>query len=221
MFYSSRENKPVSLAQYEAGMVEQEQKYIYYACGDSTARLDRLPQAEPVREKGYAILYLTDEVDEFVMNMLGTYNEKELKNVNSDDLGIEAEDTDRTEQLEKANEEMFAFIKECLGDAVAAVKLSKKLKSSPVCLGTQGEITLEMEKYFAALPGSEGKIKAERVLELNPSHPVFEALARAYASDRDKAARYARLLHFQALLYAGMEISDPGEYSELICELMI
>ncbi|MBO4330666.1 MAG: molecular chaperone HtpG, partial [Oscillospiraceae bacterium] len=205
LFYSSAKEKPVSLAEYAADMPE-EQKYIYYACGESIARLSSLPQAEPIREKGYAILYLTDEVDEFVMNMLGSYGEKELRSVNAEDLGIEDGGETRTEELEKANEEMLSFLKDSLGGSVAEVKLSKKLKSYPVYLGVKGDITLEMEKYFSSLPGSEGKVKAERVLELNPSHPVFEALIRAYASDRDKAAKYARLLYFQALLYAGAEI---------------
>ncbi|MCR4770762.1 MAG: molecular chaperone HtpG [Oscillospiraceae bacterium] len=219
MFYSSAKEKPVSLSEYTADMPE-DQKYIYYACGESIARLSSLPQAEPVREKGYAILYLTDEVDEFVMNMLGSYGEKELRNVNADDLGIEDAGDGRTEELEKANEEMLGFLKDSLDGSVAAVKLSKKLKTYPVYLGVQGDITLEMEKYFSSLPGSENKVKAERVLELNPSHPVFEALVRAYASDKDKAAKYARLLYFQALLYAGVEISDPSAYAQLICELM-
>ncbi len=222
VFYSSREQKPISLSDYVAAMPEG-QKYIYYACGDSVARLDKLPQSEPVKEKGYAVLYLTDEVDEFVMNMLGSFEEKEFKSVKADDLGLD-EDKDaekRTEEIEKANEKLFEFVKETLGGAVAAVKLSRKLKSYPVCLGTQGEITLEMEKYFSSIPGSENKIKAERVLELNASHPVFEALVRAFAADREKAAKYARLLYFQALLYAGAEIPDPNEYAELISGLIV
>jgi molecular chaperone HtpG len=222
MFYSSREQKLISLSDYVAAMPEV-QKYIYYACGDSLARLDKLPQREPVKEKGYAVLYLTDEVDEFVMNMLGSFEEKEFKSVKADDLGLD-EDKDaekRTEEIEKANEKLFEFVKEALGGAVAAVRLSRKLKSYPVCLGTQGEITLEMEKYFSSIPGSENKIKAERVLELNASHPVFEALVKAFATDREKAAKYARLLYFQALLYAGAEIPDPNEYAEIISGLIV
>ncbi len=127
----------------------------------------------------------------------------------------------KAKKLEKANEQLFEFIKESLGDAVAAVKLSRKLKSYPVCLGTQGEITLEMEKYFSNLPGSENKVKAERVLELNASHPVFEALVKAFAEDKEKAAKYAKLIYFQALLYAGTDIPDPNEYAELISGLLV
>jgi molecular chaperone HtpG len=222
LFYSSKEQKPISLSAYVAAMPEG-QKYIYYACGDSLARLDKLPQSEPVKEKGYAVLYLTDEIDEFVMNMLGSYEEKELKSVKAEDLGLDEDKAEekKAKKLEKANEQLFEFIKETLGGAVAAVKLSRKLKSYPVCLGTQGEISLEMEKYFSGLPGSEGKVKAERVLELNASHPAFEALVRAFAADKEKAARYARLLYFEALLYAGAEIPDPAEYAELINGLIV
>ena len=203
MFYSSTAQKPVSLADYVAAMPE-EQKAIYFACGDTVARLDKLPQAEPIREKGWAILYLTDEVDEFVMNMLGSFEEKELKNVNSSDLGLGDEGE-----------------KEKLDGAVSAVRLSGSLKSAPVCLGTQGEITLEMEKYFASIPGNGEKIKAERVLELNPTHPVFEKLVRAYTGDPEKAAKYARILYYEALLYAGVAIPDPAEFAALVSELMV
>ena len=221
MFYSSTAQKPVTLADYVAAMPE-EQKFIYYACGDTVARLDKLPQAEPIREKGWAILYLTDEVDEFVMNMLGSYEEKELKNVNASDLGLgDDADKEKLEAQEKANEGLLNFVKEKLEGAVSAVKLNGSLKSAPVCLGTQGEITLEMEKYFASIPGSGEKIKAERVLELNPGHPVFETLVRAYTGDQEKAAKYAKLLYYEALLYAGTAIPDPAEFAGLISELMV
>ena len=156
------------------------------------------------------------------MNMLGAYQEKELKNVNSSDLGLGDEgDKEKLAEQEKANEAMLDFIREKLDGAVSAVKLSGNLKSAPACLGTQGEITLEMEKYFASIPGSGDKIKAERVLELNPSHPVFESLVRAYTGDPEKAAKYAKLLYCQALLYAGVTIPDPAEFAGLISELMV
>ena len=221
MFYSSTAEKAVSLKDYVEAMPE-EQKYIYYACGDTVARLAGLPQAEPIREKGWAILYLTDETDEFVMNMLGTYEEKELKNVNSSDLGLgDEEDKARLEEQEKANEGLLSFVKDKLEGAVSAVKLSGALKSAPVCLGTQGEITLEMEKYFASIPGSGERIKAERVLELNPSHPAFESLVRAYTGDPERAGKYAKLLYYEALLYAGIAIPDPAEFAALVTELMV
>ena len=221
LFYSSTQEKAVSLKEYADAMPE-EQKFIYYACGDSISRLAGLPQAEPVREKGWAILYLTDEVDEFVMNMLGSYEEKELKNVISADLGLGDEgEKERLEEQEKANEGLLSFVKDKLDGAVSAVKLSGSLRSAPVCLGTQGEITLEMEKYFASIPGSGEKIKAERVLELNPSHPAFESLVRAWAGDQEKAGKYAKLLYYEALLYAGLNIPDPADFAGLVTELMV
>ena len=220
MFYSSTAQKPVSLADYVAAMPE-EQKAIYFACGDTVARLDKLPQAEPIREKGWAILYLTDEVDEFVMNMLGSFEEKELKNVNSSDLGLGDEGEKEKLAEQEANQALLDFVKEKLDGAVSAVRLSGSLKSAPVCLGTQGEITLEMEKYFASIPGNGEKIKAERVLELNPTHPVFEKLVRAYTGDPEKAAKYARILYYEALLYAGVAIPDPAEFAALVSELMV
>ena len=175
-----------------------------------------------MREKGWSILYLTDEVDEFVMNMIGEYQEKPLKNVITGDPDLESgEDKEKLEKLQQANEAMLAFAKEALEGAVENVTLSGQLKSAPACLGTQGEITLEMEKYFASIPGSGDKIKAQRVLELNPEHPVFETLVRAYAGAQEKAKKYVKLLYFQALLYAGAEITDPAAYADLISELMV
>ena len=221
LFYDSGAKKPIPLAAYVSAMPE-EQKSVYYACGDTVARLEKLPQAEPVREKGWSILYLTDEVDEFVMNMIGEYQEKPLKNVITGDPDLASgEDKEKLEKLQQANEAMLAFAKEALEGAVENVTLSGQLKSAPACLGTQGEITLEMEKYFASIPGSGDKIKAQRVLELNPEHPVFEALVRAYAGDPEKAKKYVKLLYFQALLYAGAEITDPAAYADLISELMV
>ncbi len=221
LFYDSGAKKPIPLKSYVSAMPE-EQKSIYYACGDTVARLEKLPQAEPVREKGWSILYLTDEVDEFVMNMIGEYQEKPLKNVISGDPDLESgEDKEKLEKLQQANEELLKFAKEALEGAVENVTLSGALKSAPACLGTQGEITLEMEKYFASIPGTGDKIKAQRVLELNPEHPVFEALIRAFAGDKEKAKKYVKLLYFQALLYAGAEIPDPAACADLISELMV
>jgi molecular chaperone HtpG len=221
MFYSSAAQKPVSLAEYVKGMPE-EQKYIYYARGESVARLDKLPQAEPVREAGYAILYLTEDVDEFVMNMLGEYEGKQLKSVNDEDLGLESsENKEETEKKEEQNKDLLDFVKETLDGAVAAVKLSHKLKNSPVCLTTQGPISLEMERYFNSVPGAGEKVKAERVLELNASHPVFTALQIAWAQDQEKAKKYAKLLYFQSLLLSDAPIEDPAAYAELVSELMV
>jgi molecular chaperone HtpG len=221
MFYSSKDQRLVSLSSYVKNMPE-EQKYVYYACGESTGILDKLPQAEQVRERGYEILYLTDSVDEFVVKTLGKFEEKEFRSVNDDDLGLESEDEKKdSEQQETESRELLDFVKESLDGKVAAVKLSRKLKSHPACLATQGGVSLEMERYFASLQGegTEG-VKAERVLELNAAHPVFESLKKSFDKDRDRASRFAQLLYDQALIFAGLQIEDPAKFSELVCELM-
>ena len=221
MFYSSVEGELVSLSDYVSKMPE-EQKFIYFACGDSIARLDKLPQTEPIKEQGFSILYLTDEVDEFVANMLGEYDGKALKSIHSDDLGLETDEIkEETEKQETENKDLLDFVNESLGGKVAAVKISHKLKSHPVCLSTQGAVSLEMEKYFASLPSGTEKLKAERVLELNAGHKTFDALKAAWETDKDKAAAYAKLLYFQALLIAGTDIEDPSEYVELVNELIV
>ena len=221
LFHSSNENDMVSLSDYVSKMPE-EQKFIYYACGDSIARLDKLPQTEPVKEKGFSILYLTEEPDEFVVSMLGEFDKKTFKSVNSDDLGLESEESkEETEKQETENKELLDFVRDSLNGNVAAVKLSHKLKSHPVCLSAQGTISLEMEKYFSSLPGGGEKMKAERVLELNANHKTFNALKMAFMRDKDKAAKYAKLLYFQALLIAGTDIPDPGEYAGLVDELIV
>ena len=221
MFFSSTEKKLVSLNEYVSRMPE-EQKYIYYACGESVSKLDTLPQTELIRDKDYEILYLTDSVDEFVVRMLGKFEDKEFKSVNDKDLGIETdEEKKETEKKAEESRELLDFVKESLGGKVKDVRISSKLKSHPVCLTTDGEITLEMEKYFKSLPGSEmGGIQAERVLELNPEHPAFKALEKAFETDKEKAGKYAEILYTQSLLIAGMDIENPAEYADLVCSLM-
>ncbi len=221
MFFSSTEKKLVSLSEYVSRM-SGEQKYIYYACGESASKLDTLPQTELIRDKGYEILYMTDSVDEFVVRMLGKFEDKEFKSVNDKDLGIETdEEKKETEKKAEESRELLDFVKESLGGKVKDVRISSKLKSHPVCLTTDGEITLEMEKYFKSLPGSEmGGIQAERVLELNPEHPAFKALEKAFETDKEKAEKYAEILYTQSLLIAGMDIENPAEYADLVCSLM-
>ena len=221
MFFSSTEKKLVSLSEYVSRMPG-EQKYIYYACGESVSKLDTLPQTELIRDKGYEILYMTDSVDEFVVRMLGKFDDKEFKSVNDKDLGIETdEEKKETEKKAEESRELLDFVKESLGGKVKDVRISSKLKSHPVCLTTDGEITLEMEKYFKSLPGSEmGGIQAERVLELNPEHPAFKALEKAFETDKEKAGKYAEILYTQSLLIAGMDIENPAEYADLVCSLM-
>lgn len=221
LFYSSKAEKLIPISEYVKNMAE-DQKYIYYACGESATKLDKLPQAENVREKGYEILYLTDDVDEFVIRTLMNYEGKEFRSVNDDDLGLESEDEKKeTEKLQAENKDVLDFVKESLGGKIAAAKLSHKLKSHPVCLSTQGGVTLEMERYFSSMQGGPGEsVKAERVLELNANHPVFEALKQTYTADKEKAKKYAELLYGQSQLIAGVPLDDPSHFSGLISELM-
>ncbi|MBR3971043.1 MAG: molecular chaperone HtpG [Ruminococcus sp.] len=218
LLFTSSQDKLVTLDEYVTAMPE-EQKYIYYATGESTARIEQLPQTELVKDKGFEILYLTDNVDEFAIKMLMNYKEKEFKNVSSEDLGIE--DTEKQEELkakEEENADMLSAMADSLGESVTKVVLSKRLKSHPVCLSSEGEITLEMEKVLNSMPGDQ-KVKAQRVLEINPEHEIFGKLTAA-SSDSEKLAKYAKLLYTQALLIEGMPVENPVEFSNLICELM-
>ena len=221
LFYSVREEKLISLKEY-ADAMGAEQKKIYYACAETNKRAAALPQAETVKAAGFDMLCLTDSVDEFVMQMLGTYAEKEFCNVTNDDLGLESEDEKKqAEEKAEASKELLDFVKESLGGAVETVRISHKLKSQPVFLTTDGEVTLEMEKYFQSLPGvpEAERIKAKRVLELNGTHPAFAALEKAYAEDKPRAARLAMVLLAQAQLIAGLPLDDPAAYTELVCGL--
>ena len=221
LFYSSKEEKLVPLDQYVKNMPE-EQKYIYYAAGESVALLEKMPQAEQVREKGYEILYLTDEVDEFVVRTLMKFEEKEFRSVNDGDLEIESdEEKEEAERQETENKDVLEFVKESLEGEVTSVRFSRKLKSHAVCLAAEGEISLEMERYFKAMQGRQdasmmGDMKAQRVLEINAGHPSFSALKAAYENDKEKAAGYSKLLYGQALLTAGVPLDDPAEFSELV-----
>ncbi len=222
LFYSSQAEKLIALSEYIKNMKE-EQKYIYYACGENVTQLGKLPQAEPLREKGYEILYLTEDVDEFVVKTLMRFEEKEFKSVNDEDLGLETEEEKKaTEQLETEYKDVLDFIKESLDGKIAAAKLSHKLKSHPVCLTTQGGVSLEMERYFATLQGAPGEaLKAERVLELNANHPVFQTLKTTMLTDKDKAKKYAELLYGQSQLIAGVPLDDPSHFTELVSELIV
>jgi len=225
MFYSSKAEKLIPISEYVKNMPE-DQKYIYYASGENITLLNKLPQAEQVRDKGYEILYLTDEIDEFVIRMLGKFEEKDFRSVIDGDLELESEeDKKEIEQQEADNKEILDFIRDSLDGKVAAVRLSQKLKSHPVCLAAQGEISLEMERYFKSMQGRQdggmfGEMKAERVLELNAIHPSFTALKEAFNDDKEKAANYSKLLYGQALLTAGVPLEDPSEFSDLISSLL-
>ncbi|MFZ5942928.1 MAG: molecular chaperone HtpG [Bacillota bacterium] len=218
MFYSSQEKKLVTLGEYVSRMPE-EQKYIYYASGDSIERIEKMPQTELVLEKGYEILYFTEDVDEFAITMLRTYQEKEFKSVSSSDLGIDSEEDKKSQEANKDSEELFDKMKGILSDKVKAVRASKRLKNHPVCLANEGEISIEMEKILNSMPNNQN-VKAEKVLEINVNHHVFETLKAAYENDQDKLKLYTDLLYNQALLIEGLPIEDPVEFTNNICKIM-
>ncbi|WP_211746848.1 molecular chaperone HtpG [Paenibacillus sp. Marseille-Q4541] len=221
LFYSSKEKKLVSLAEYVSRMPE-DQKYIYYATGESVERIDRLPQTELVADKGYEILYFTDDVDEFAIKMLMNYQEKEFRSVSSGDLGFEADANEQeAEAKETENKELFEQMQELLGGKVKKVKASKRLKSHPVCLSADGEITIEMEKVLNAMPNADGQqVKADKVLEINANHEVFNSLKQAFENDKDKFAVYTSVLYNQALLIEGLQVEDPVAFTNDICKIM-
>ncbi|MDE6781791.1 MAG: molecular chaperone HtpG [Ruminococcus sp.] len=219
MFTSSKEKKLVTLDEYVTGMSE-EQKFIYYATGDSVERIEQLPQTELVKDNGFEILYLTDNIDEFSVKTLMKYKDKEFKSVSADDLGLE--NTQKQEEIkakEEENADLLKELAEALDGKVSKVILSQRLKSHPVCLTSEGEISLEMEKVLNSMP-TDQKVKAQRVLEINPEHEIFGKLQSMSTSDKEKLGKYAKLLYSQALLIEGMEIENPVEFSNLICELM-
>lgn len=220
LFKSLNKNGYVTLEEYVESMSE-EQKYVYYACGESAEKIAALPQIELVKSKGYDVLCFTDDVDEFMIGSLRDANGKEFRSVNdAGDEFVNDDDTKKIEDAEKENSELLTFIKDSLGDSVSKVVISKKLKTHAVCLTTEGGITLEMEKYFASLPGSEMKPKAQRILELNMEHPVFKVLITAHKEDTEKATAISKILYNQALLIAGISPDNPTEYSELVCNLI-
>jgi molecular chaperone HtpG len=221
LFYSSKEKKQVTLDEYVSRMPE-DQKYIYYAAGESIDRLEKLPQAEIVADKGYEMLYFTDDIDEFAIKMIGTYKEKSFKNVSSGDLGIEsnAEDKQAEEEAATENKDLFVSMKELLGDKVTGVKASKRLKSHPVCLSSDGEVTIEMEKVLKAMPNGQD-VKADKVLEINVNHEVFQALKEAYSNDQQKLNLYTNILYNQALLIEGLTVQDPVQFTNDICKIMV
>ena len=216
MFYSSKEKKMVSLAEYIERMAE-DQKYIYYAVGESNERIEKMPQTEMVLDKGYEILYFTEDVDEFAIKMLMNYKEKEFKSVSSGDLGIESEEENKKENEE--NKGIFESMKEALGEKISAVKASSRLKNYPVCLSSEGEVSIEMEKILSTMPNNQG-VKAQKVLEVNTNHEVFNSLKDALENDKDKFNLYTKLLYNQALLVEGLSIEDPVDFTNDICKLM-
>ncbi|MEY8260290.1 molecular chaperone HtpG [Oscillibacter sp. 1-3] len=216
LFHSSTEKKPVTLEEYVSRMKE-DQKYIYYAAGETLEKIDRLPQTESLRDAGTEILYFTGEVDEFCAQTLRAYKDKEFRSVLDQEIDEGSEK--KAEEAAAAHKSVFDFVKEALGDAVKEVKASARLKSHPVCLTAGEGLSFEMEKYFQAVQ-PDAALKADRILELNVDHPAFQALENAVEADPDKAKKYASLLYSQALLIAGLPLEDPSGYTDLVCELM-
>ena len=221
LFYSSLDKKMVTFAEYVSRMPES-QKYIYYAVSGSVEKADQLPQTEILKEKGYEILYLTDDVDEFALQALREYDKKPFRSASSGELDLLETDAEKeeTKKQEEESKDMLAYMKEHLGDKVAEVRLSRRLKQHPVCLAAKGGLSLEMEQVLRAMPMEE-EIKAERVLEINASHQVMFVLSDAFANDKEKLDKYTDLLYNQAMLMAGYELDDPVAFGNAICDLMV
>lgn len=222
LFKSSKEDSYVTLKEYVSRMPE-EQKKIYYASGDSIEKIALLPQVESVIGHGYEVLYLTEDVDEFALQMLHTYSEKDFSNVCTDnlDLATEEEKESLKEENEKAKD-MFAFMKDSIGDALHAVRFTNTLQNHPVCLSSEGAVSMGMEKVLNKMPGADAQqIKAELVLEINMNHPLAEKLKSLFEIDKDTLANYCKILYAQARLISGLPLENPSEVSELVCGLML
>ncbi len=220
MFYSSTEKKLVTLSEYVSRMKDGQDK-IYYACGDSVEKIDMLPQTDALKEKGYEVLYCTDNVDEFALKMLDEYDGKKFANVCAEEIDLSTEDEKK--QLEEQNEsgkDMLEEMKNILSGAVQSVKFTNRLKNYPACLSSEGNISVEMEKILNSMP-TDNKVKADIVLELNASHPVSEKLKTLYTEDKDSFKKFTKLLYDQARLIGGMTIENPSEFINMISELMV
>lgn len=219
LFASSASEKLTTLDEYVSRMPE-DQKYIYFATGSSITKISTMPQIEQIKQKGYEVLYFAEEVDEIVAQILRTYKEKELRSANSDDLGFENEEEKKeVEKKQEESKDLLEFIKESLDGKVNEVKLSAKLVTAPACLTAGGSVSFEMERYLQAVQ-PEHAPKADRILELNPNHQVFNTLKELCESDKEKAKSYAKILYFQSALAAGIDIDDTSEYTSLVYDLL-
>ena len=224
LFKSTFEDgKNVTLSEYVSRMKE-DQKYIFYACGETKERIDKLPQIEKIRDKGYEVLYLTQDVDEFCMKVMINYDGKIFRSISDSDLDLYTdEEKEEAKKLDEENKDMLTFMQEAIADKVKTVRLSAKLKSHPVCLSSDGgPITIEMEKVLNAMPQNDAnRVKAEKALEINPNHDIFAKLKKLYAEDKDTLKDYTKLLYDQALLIEGLTIEDPVEFANMVCKLMV
>ncbi|WMJ76707.1 MULTISPECIES: molecular chaperone HtpG [unclassified Sedimentibacter] len=217
MFYSSTEKALVTLDEYVSRMKE-DQKYIYYASGENVNLIAKLPQIELATDKGYEILFFTDEIDEFSIKVLAKYKEKEFKNVSNADLDLKSDDDKKSSE---ENTDIFNYMKEALSDKVKEVRASKRLKTHPVCLATEGELSIEMEKVLNAMPDNmAGDVHAEKILEINTDHQMFEKIKQYYQDDKEKLKVLSNVLYDQALLIEGLAIEDPVQYANNVYELI-
>ena len=219
MFYSSTEKKLVTLKEYVSRMKEGQDK-IYYACGETTDKIDLLPQVDSVKEKGFEVLYCTEYVDEFALQTLAEYDGKKFANVSTENLDLETEEEKK--EVKKSNEDakdLFAKMKDVLSGEVKDIRFTKKLKNHPVCLTSEGQISVEMEKVINAMPTDE-TVKAEKVLEINESHPIVEKLKDLYENDKEGLEKYTKILYAQARLIEGLPVENPTEISNLVCEML-
>ena len=221
LFRSSSEKKYVTFKEYAERMKEG-QDAIYYACGETDEKIEMLPQTDAVKDKGYEILYLTENVDEFALKMLGEYDGKKFMNICDDSLNLDSEEEKKAlEEENNAAKDMFDLMKESIGDSINAVRFTNKLKKHPVCLTSEGGISLEMEKVLNSMPNAEqNKVQARLVLEINAEHPIAEKLKTLYNDDKEMLGKYAKLLYGEACLIGGKSVPDPAEHSALVCELM-
>lgn len=221
IFPSSFEGKNVTLAEYVSRMKEG-QNEIYYACGETKERIDLLPQMETFKDKGFEVLYFTQEVDEFAIKVLMEYEGKKFVSISDAKLDLDTEEEkEEAKKLADDSKEMLEFMQKAIEDKVKIVRLSNKLKTHPVCLASDGNITIEMEKVLNSLPQNENKVKAQKALEINPNHAIFGKLKALYENDKDKLSDYTKLLYAQAQLIEGLPIEDPVEFANLVCDLMV
>jgi len=224
LFKSTFEDgKSVTLKEYVSRMKE-DQKYIYYACGETKERIDKLPQIEKIKDMGYEVLYMTQDVDDFCLKVMLNYDGKSFKSISDADVDLDTEEEkEEVKKLDEENKDLFAFMQETISDKVNKVRLSKKLKSHPVCLSSDGGmISIEMEKVLNAMPQNDAnRVKADKALEINPNHEIFGKLQKLYAEDKDTLKDYTKLLYDQALLIEGLSIEDPVEFANLVCKLMV
>ena len=219
MFYSSTEQKLVTLKEYVLRMKEG-QENIYYACGESVDKIDLLPQVELIKDKGYEILYLTENVDEFVLQVLMEYEGRKFQNASAENVNLDSEE--EKEQLKKLNEEnkdMFALMKEAIAGEVQDIRFTHRLKNHPVCLTTEGALSIEMQKVINQMPNN-GALKAQTILEINENHEIAKKLKDLYNNDKETLKKYTKVLYSQARLIEGLSVENPTEISNLVCEIM-